>query len=268
MQKQHKKRAATLCLALFSLLCLFSACEKDNSAVSADFPTDVPSARPGWFYEGVQPCLRYNEKLYYWEGISKQKHTTMGNHGIQHFTVADTSSYLPEDCVEIGEIRGCTAKIPTKELQLQADFKTFGPVYQNPDNPEVLYAWLANTWGNAGDFYYVRFVTEALCDSQLIFWQGNLYRIATGRTDITPWLKELPTDCEVIGQLSFVGEDVMPSADLQCNHRSDGHGYQLDGREVLAVPGDDSTIYVYAHRYWAKGDYPAWLACSLWTPPQ
>lgn len=33
-------------------------------------------------------------------------------------------------------------------------------------------------------------------------------------------------------------------------------------------PGDSSTIYVYCHRYWSKGDHPAWLARHLWEPTQ
>ena len=37
-----------------------------------------------------------------------------------------------------------------------------------------------------------------------------------------------------------------------------------DNGTVYTLPGDDSVIYVYCHRYWAQGDYPAWLACPLW----
>jgi hypothetical protein len=84
---------------------------------------------------------------------------------------------------------------------------------------------------------------------------------------VTPWLKELPEGAQVIGNLSFIGEDPMPQMDLETNCLSDGYGKPLDGREVLAVPGDNSVIYVYYHRYWAKGDYPAWLACPLWALP-
>ncbi len=242
----------------------------EESSVSADFPSDDPAVtlgRPGWYNGGIQPCLRYKGKLYYWQGISKQKIVSPGNHGMIHGITADTSSYLPEGCVQIGEISGCAPHAPTEEFQLQADFTTYGPVYQNPDTPEVLYAYVANTWGDAGDFYYVRFITDTLCSSELIFWQGNHYRIAVGRTDVTPWLKELPEGAQVIGNLAFIGEDPMPEKDLETNQLADPHSYALDGREVLAVPGDDSVIYVYAHSYWAKGDYPAWLACPLWELP-
>ena len=261
-----------LCVMVFCLCLMLFPRNADGGkaaeepSVSADFPSDDPAVtlgRPGWYYGGVQPCLRYNGKLYYWEGISKEN-VWMDAH---YVTIADTSSFLPEGCVEIGEIHGCTADAPTEELQLQADFETYGPVYGNPDTPEVLYAYLANTWGNAGDFYYVRFVTDTLCNSELIFWQGNHYRIAVGRTDVTPWLKKLPEGAQVIGNLSFVGEDPMPQRDLETNQQSDAYSYALNGREVLAVPGDNSVIYVYCHRYWAKGDYPAWLACPLWALP-
>lgn len=261
--------AFCLCLVLFPRNADGGKAAEEPS-VSADFPSDDPAVtlgRPGWYQGGVQPCLRYNGKLYYWQGISKEKIVTPGNHGMTHGIAADTSSYLPEGCVEVGEISGCTSRMPTKELQLQADFKTHGPVYQNPDNPEVLYAYLYNTWGNAGVFYYVRFVTDTLCNSELIFWQGNYYRIAVGRTNVTPWLKELPEGAQVIGNLSFIGEDPMPQRDLETNQQSDAYSYALNGREVLAVPGDSSTIYVYCHRYWAEGDYPAWLACPLWELP-
>ena len=260
------------CLLLFFLcwLLLFPRSSDGGSAsVQSVTPIDptayhpiLNTGRPGWFSKGVQPCLRYNGKLYYWEGISKEN-VWMDGH---YVTMADTSSYLPEGCVQIGEISGCTPDAPTGELQLQADFETDGPVYQNPDHPEVLYAYVANTWGNAGDFFYVRFITDTLCDSQLIAWQGKHYRIAIGYTDITPKLEELPEGAQVIGQLSFTGEDAMPQSDLETNCLADGYSKPLDGREVLAVPGDDSVIYVYCHHYWSKGDYPAWLACHLWEP--
>ena len=104
-------------------------------------------------------------------------------------------------------------------------------------------------------------------NGKLYYWQGNHYRIAVGRTDVTPWLRQLPEGAQVIGNLSFIGEDSMPQKDLETNQLSDAYSYALDGREVLAVPGDSSTIYVYCHRYWAEGDYPAWLACPLWALP-
>lgn len=96
-------------------------------------------------------------------------------------------------------------------------------------------------------------------------WHGQMYRLSIDFDACKP-LEELPEGCEIIGNLHYVGADSIPAGDLETNNRSDVYAKPFEGREVYAIPGDDSTLYVYEHHYWAKGDYPTWRECHLWEP--
>ena len=63
-----------LCVMVFCLCLMLFPRNADGGkaaeepSVSADFPSDDPAVtlgRPGWYQGGVQPCLRYNGKVYY-----------------------------------------------------------------------------------------------------------------------------------------------------------------------------------------------------------
>lgn len=259
--------AAAACLAL---VCAMAASYRDFEA-APETPTasDTPYAQAMPWGTGQRPALLFNGRLYRWAGVSKQYYLTNDGDHPTVYTRADGSSYLPEGCVEVGPISGCTPDMPNEALQLQADFETSGTVYHNPDTPEVVYALLSNTWGSAGGSFYIRFVTDALgCgetgSGQRICWQGRQYRVDIGYNQYLRVVRQLPEGAELVGTLTFNGGDLIPSADLETNCRTGMYSDPMDGREVWALPGDDSVIYVYQHHYWAGGDYPAWLACPLW----
>lgn len=67
----------------------------------------------------------------------------------------------------------------------------------------------------------------------------------------------------LVGELIYIGMDKIPQNDLETNCASDSLSKALAGREVYLDPDDPSFIYTYEHHYWAKGDYPAYLACLL-----
>ncbi|MBQ2452735.1 MAG: hypothetical protein II276_04660, partial [Bacteroidales bacterium] len=98
-------------------------------------------------------------------------------------------------------------------------------------------------------------------NNECITYQGQPYRFTLLDSTV---VKELPDDCELIGKLTYVGENVVPVNDLETNRRTDGFSKNVQGREVYGDPHDSSVLYVYEHHYWAEGDYPAWRVCPLW----
>lgn len=257
-----KWAAAAACLALVCVMAVsyFNSIPPDETTPGTTTPgTTSPGVMP--WGKGIRPVLLFNGKLYHWANISVELQVYENSHGkATFFREGGTPSSLPEGCAEVGWISGVTQDTPTEELQLQAEFDTMGKVYQNPDTPEVVYAQLLNGWGSTGGFFYVRFVTEELGDGQRLCWQGRQYRMDPFGTRLT----ELPQGAELLGYLTCTGTDTIPTGDLATNNLT----FSLDtldrGKAVLAVPGDDSTLYVYAHYYWAGGDYPTWVACPLW----
>lgn len=209
--------------------------------------------------KGITPVLRVGDTLYEWAGMSVElflddsgSYSSMGN----------GATYLPEGFHECGEIRGVTLDKPTENLQLQAGFEASGTVFVSEEYPAVVYVLMHTGWfAEAGS--YVRFVSDALGDNELLSWQGRTYTFSWD-TDAPPLLEALPKGCEFIGNLRFVGDDAIPAGDLETNRRSDSYFKPLDGREVYAFPGDGSVLYVFERQYWQGGDYPAWWACHLW----
>ena len=147
-----------------------------------------------------------------------------------------------------------------EDLQLQAGFEATGTVFVSEEYPAVVYVLMTTDWF---ENMFVRFASDELGNNELLSWQGRTYRLSIG-TGASEVVEELPEGCELVGTLHFVGDDSIPAGDLETNCRSDSYGKPVEGREVYAVPGDDSVLYVYERQYWREGDYPAWLACHLW----
>lgn len=231
---------------------------------AADDP--VGNARPGdladgdgcgMFPGGITPVLRVGDALYEWTGLAQRIFLDDGG----SYNIMGTSdTYLPEGYEPVGEIAAVSAEEPAEDLQLQAGFEAAGTVFVSEEYPAVVYVlmttdWLENT--------FVRFASDELGNNELLSWQGRSYRLSIG-TGLSERVKELPEGGELVGTLHFVGDDSIPAGDLETNCRSDSYGKPVEGREVYAVPGDDSVLYVYERQYWRGGDYPAWLACHLW----
>ena len=159
-----------------------------------------------------------------------------------------------------------SAEEPAEDLQLQAGFEAAGTVFVSEEHPAVVYVLLHTDWfPETGS--YVRFVSDALGDNELVSWQGRAYRFSY-YNNVSPVLEALPDGCELIGHLHYVGDDSIPAEDLETNRRSDDYAKPLEGRKVYAAPGDDSVLYVYEPRYW-QGDgcsawHSFWRVCHLW----
>ena len=223
--------------------------------------SDIGSVRPGGYTlpGGFAPVLRVGNTLYEWSRMSVRLFLDPGG---SFNSIADGSTYLPEGFQPCGEISGITLDAPTENLQLQAGFEAGGTVFASEEHPAVVYVLMTTDWFENS---YVRFVSDALGGNELLSWHGQMYRLSIDFDACKP-LEELPEGCEIIGNLHYVGADSIPAGDLETNNRSDVYAKPFEGREVYAIPGDDSTLYVYEHHYWAKGDYPTWRECRLWEP--
>ena len=220
--------AACLCLALLAGVLAW------RSAPGETTPITCGSTMPG----GISPVLLVDGTLYEWARMS----------------------VLPQSYQPYGDISGVTQDTPTEDLQLKAGFEASGTVFVSEDYPAVVYVLMNTSWI---ENRYVRFTSDALGNNELLSWQGRMYRLSLNG-EISPHLRELPEGCELIGNLHFIGEDSIPTGDFETNSRIDSYTRAFEGREVYAIPGDDSALYVYEHQYWREGDYPAWLKCSLW----
>ena len=218
---------------------------------------DVPGAAGGTLPGGITPVLRVGGALYEWAGMSVI--LFLDDNG-SYCAIGNGETYLPEGFHEYGAINGVTGEKPAEELQLQAGFEASGTVFVSEEHPAVVYVLMTTGWFENS---YIRFVSEALGDNELLSWRGRTYRFSY-RSDVTETLSKLPKGCELIGTLHFVGDDSIPEGNLETNRRSDSYSKPIEGREVYAVPGDDSVLYVYERRYWSGGDYPSWRACHLW----
>lgn len=168
-------------------------------------------------------------------------------------------TYLPRGYEFIGELGPVTEEPPSEDLQMQAGFSASGVVFQNPERPWVVYVHITTDWLTDS---YIRFESDALAN-HLIFWDGRLLRFPHGCG--IP-LEELPEGCVSIGTLQYVGDDVLPENDLECNGMEDNYGKTLTGREVFRDPSDPDVLYVFETQYWREGSYPAWEACRPWKP--
>lgn len=235
--------------------------DSDDGAVMLEFENNELSSGRGWYGDlpkGLRPMLLVNNKLYRWTGMSREYQL---RDGYEVYTVADSTTILPEGYAAAGEISGITEDVPLAEFQLRAGFDATGTIFVNAETPEVIYALMTTDWF---DNYYIRFVSDDLHDNESLFYQGQQYRIS-GNIDVCEMVEELPEECAVIGNLRYIGSDHVPANDLETNCICDSYSHFLDGREVYADPDDQGKLYVYEHQYWAEGDYPAWRVCKLWT---
>lgn len=205
---------------------------------------DNPLSSARGFYgalpKGLRPSLLVNGKLYRWTGSDN---------------VA-----LPPGFEPVGAISGVTEDIPTKELQLRAGFEATGTVYTDPEKPEVVYVLMTGDWLQED---CVRFVTDDLMDDACVIYGQQPYRFQPF-TEFCEIVRELPEACVLAGRLHYVGMDVVPVNDFETNCSNDSHFKSMENREVWVDPNNSSVIYVYHHRYWAQGEYPAWVVCPLW----
>ena len=201
---------------------------------------------------GIEPVLQVNGKHYRWWGIAEMQVRVLNG------SVYNPVSLIPEDYCEAGTVGSITTDLPTEDLQMQAGFAATGTVYVSEATPEAVYVLMTTDWFEE---CYVRFVSDALRHNECIVYQGREYRFNLTDGEV---VKALPADCEVIGNLTYVGDDVVPVNDLETNRRTDGFSHLLNDREVLMRSGNDSALYVYERHYWAEGDYPAWRVCPLW----
>lgn len=233
------KRLFIFPLALALCLGILSACgETAEETVPAG--NDIPaSANCGSFDHkgGATPALLVDGTLYYWERMVQ----------------------LPYGYEEAGPLGAVSPDPPEENFEMQADFSASGTVYTDPERPLVVIVLM--TTDRFTDLY-IRFESDGLTD-HLIRWDGRLFRFPLG-SGVS--VKELPEGCVSIGTLTYVGDDILPSADLECNAVFDSHGEYLGGREVFQDPADPDVLYVFETQYWREGSYPAWKICRPWEP--
>ncbi|MBD5133743.1 MAG: hypothetical protein HDT38_04635 [Clostridiales bacterium] len=222
---------------------------------SANYPGPGCDMLPG----GITPVLRVGDTLYEWAGTSVERFPDGGG-------PYSSMGYMPEGFHEYGTISGVTLEEPTEELQLQAGFEASGTVFVSGEHPAVVYVLMRTDWF-AEEGSYIRFVSDALGNNELVSWQGRAYHFSYYH-NVSPVLEALPEGCEFIGHLHYVGDDSIPAGDLETNRRGDDHDRPLEGRKVYAVPGDDGVLYVYEPQYW-QGDggsawHSFWRVCRLW----
>lgn len=228
-------------------------------------PPDANDPGPGcdMLPKGITPVLRVGDTLYEWTGLSV--HVFLDESG-PYSSMGGGATYLPEGFHEYGAISGVTEEEPTEELQLQAGFEASGTVFVSAEYPAVVYVLLHTDWFPE-EGSYVRFVSDALGNNELVSWQGRAYRFSY-YSNASPRLEALPEGCELIGHLHYVGVDSIPAGDLETNRRGDDYARPLEGRKVYAVPGDDSVLYVYEPQYRQEDGHsawhPFWRACYLW----
>ncbi|MDE6261019.1 MAG: hypothetical protein K2M42_09220 [Oscillospiraceae bacterium] len=226
---------------------------------------DLPPAACDTLPGGITPVLRVGDTLYEWTGMSVEPFLDGSG---SYSSMGGGTTYLSEGFREYGEISGVTVEEPTEDLQLQAGFEASGTVFVSKEYPAVVYVLLHTDWF-AEEGSYVRFVSDALGNNELVSWHGRAYHFSYYYSD-SPVLEVLPEGCEPIGHLHYVGDNSIPAGDLETNRRSDDYAKPLEGRKVYAVPGDDSVLYVYEPRYRQENGHsawhPFWRVCRLWEP--
>lgn len=252
------KKLLLLCLLLLCLSGL-AGCDdfivRDSGAGSSAAAGEPgPVGLPG----GLHPVLLVNGTHYRWTGMSREYHL---RDGYEVYTVADTTTFLPEGYTPAGELSGITEAEPARELELKAGFEASGTVYTSPATPEAVYVLMTTDWF---ENYYIRFVSDDLHDNESLFYQGREYRISPDG-ELCERVEALPEACVSVGALRFIGTDLLPARDLETNCIADSYSHTLDGREVRADPAAPDVLYVYEHQYWAQGDEPGWIVCRLWT---
>lgn len=250
---------------LLALVLMLSGCG-EAEAVSSDPAGGVYTPDPlavdvdvyySDFPEGIQPAVCVDGRVYYWGGASLRLYGTETPEA-EVYSIGNGDPYLPDGYTSAGAISSVTTDVPTEELQLRGGFDVTGEVYTSPDTPETVYVWMVTDWN---DGFYGRFISTALA-RDIIRYNGQNYMIRIGYEGCEA-LEELPSGCQEIGQLHYIGRDKLPENDLETNCASDAFSKALEGRTVYFDPDHPETVYVYEHHYWAEGDYPTYRVCPV-----
>lgn len=242
--------AMTFCLMLAGFLMVYSMRTKS---------ADTPDASGNSMLGDITPQILVEDTMYYWSGMSV-KYTGTDTSGAQVTAPGDGSTYLPEGYTECGSFLATIDTQPTADLQMQADFSAFGTVYRNPETPEVIYIRMTTDWFKDG---FVRFTSQEIYDGSRIAWNGQYYHTVFTDGDSSP-LAQLPDGAVSVGTLHYIGQDRIPSEDLETNCLCDNYAYSLEGREVFEVPGDAECIYVHSTQYWSGGSGDVYWKCPVW----
>lgn len=210
----------------------------------------------------IRPALLVDGTLFYWTGPAM---AIVGADipGAMVSTIATGDTCLPEGYKPYGEIISVTTDPAAKDGELTAGFSASGTIYTSEATPEAVYVRMTTDWFT---HHYIRFVSAQL-DGSRLRWQGRDYRIGQSawNSPALLWLEELPEGYAAVGQLHYVGRDILPEEDLETNGTSDGYGYSLEGREVYVNPDDPEYVYVLAPRYWRGGQTDGYWQCPLWA---
>lgn len=224
---------------------------KENSFQSCD-------ALPG----GYTPELLVNGKLYKWVGLSLELENT-DKTGLQVISNADglATTYLPDGFLPYGQITDIIDSPPVQDRQLHAGFSASGMIYTNPQTPEAVYVCMTTDWFSET---YIRFISPALGNNQLIAWNGQLYAYPINSTS-EDMVTELPQSFQSAGTLHYIGENIIPHEDLQTNCSNDSYAFAMEGREIFYDPQEPGYIYLHQQKYWT-GDWPVkYVKCTLWN---
>ena len=237
------------------LLCILVGCSSGPSGSdSASFGADHGTSIPG----GIVPSVRIGGTDYTYTGLAFPIHGADVQGGEVYVNAAG-STELPDGYTEAGDISSVTQDALSEECQLRAGYDATGTIYTSSATPEVVYALIRSDAFDAFDEAYFRFVSDAR-GKDSIYYQGNRYLADFGA--LSP-VKELPTGCQQIGTLHFIGIDGIPAQDLETNCPGDSYSQALEGRAVYFDPNNPDYLYVYEQQYWAQGDYPAYAPCPL-----
>lgn len=242
-------------LAISGVLMIRQQRSEDNTPAETFYTCDE---LPG----GYTPELLVNGKCYKWAGLSLEL-TNTDKPGLQVISNADglATTYLPDGFVPYGQILEVIDSPPAEDRQLQAGFSASGMIYTNPQMPETVYVYMTTDWFSET---YIRFISPALGNNQLIAWKGQLYAYPVNSTS-AEILTELPQEFQSAGTLHYIGENIIPQENLQANCSSDSYGFTLEDREIFYDPQDHGYIYLRQQKYWL-GDWPVeYIKCPLWS---
>ena len=208
--------------------------EDESVVMSSNLKLDKRMKLNDTFFEKISVQILVDGTIYYWDRLEAPS----------------------KDYSEYGEILETVNGIPTKDCQMMARYEATGTIYTCETKPDAVYVEMSI---DGTTKCYVRFVSsEILAAGYSIFWNGTHY---DGETfyDVKSKVRELPNTCEYIGNLHYIGDDVIPENDLETNCPGDSYGYNLEGREVYFDSNDPDYIYVYQKRYWAEGEYDTYI---------
>ena len=237
------------------LLCILAGCGSSSShSDTASFGADHGTSILG----GILPAVRIGGTDYTYTGLAFPIHGADVSGGEVYVNAAG-STELPDGYTEAGDISSVTQDALSEERQLRVGYDATGTIYTSQATPEVVYVLIRSDAFDSFDEAYFRFVSDAR-EKDRIFYQGNLY-LADFR-DYSP-RKELPTGCQQIGTLHFIGIDGIPTQDLETNCPGDSYSQALEDRAVYFDPNNPDYLYIYERHYWAQGEYSAYLPCPI-----